>query len=330
MWNKKLFLFILLLLIQACGKPKGTIFEDNSLAQEELVKICMTGDMGKDTELQEAMAEALGRGDCDRIFFLGDLIYPKGIDSVDDPELDDKFLSYYAPLLEKDPELVIGLILGNHDHAGDPSAWLDVGKKFERIYFPNYYYMIDYGGLCVVALDTSFYYYEKKVLEATEQTVWLTRLQSRLKKCDVKVAITHHPFKGGGYAGDEDDWERAKGQLKVFLDSYVIGNFDLHVAGHVHIVADDGKDEGTRMLISGAGGELHGGGRPGYIVLTWEPSNPKKLGYYIQYFDSEVTVEGYPPQEQEAEKIEDPFHEGIPKTRVEEPWFAPIIDFFKF
>ena len=318
-------MLLLILVSYSCGKPEATVFEDKRLAEEELVKICLTGDMGKDTPHQKEIAEAMEREGCQRIFMLGDLIYPSGISSASDSELEEKFLSYYQPLIDRNPDLIIGLILGNHDHKSDPSAWLDVSKKYPGFFFPNYYYMVDYGGLCMVALDTSFYYYMDKVKEMAEQTKWMTQLQSRLKDCKVKVALTHHPLKGDYFS----DWKGAEGALKAFLETYIIGKFDVHAAGHVHVVADDGKDEGTRLLISGAGGEVSGGRRPGYIVLTWEPANPKRLGYLIREIDIDVNVFNAEMQQEPPESGYPPI---IERNYGELGWFMkllkPILDLF--
>lgn len=322
-----------LLISQSCSKPKAMVFEDNRLAQENIVKFCLVGDLGRDTPHQQAIADALEREECHRIFFLGDLVYPKGISSKNDPELENKFLKYYLPLVDKDPNLIINLILGNHDHKGDPTAWRDVAKSDERFFFPYYYYMIDYGGLCMLAMDTSFYYYTKLVAEAGEQSAWLLQLQSRLKDCDVKVALTHHPLKGDSYAGSMD-WKGATGELKLFLETSIIGKFDMHITGHVHILANDGKDEGTRLLISGAGGEVLGGGRGGYVVLRWEPQNPKRIGYSLRYVDTEVNVYGEdsesPIQQEESERIEDVESEYIiNKDNVEHFRFKEIFNKLK-
>lgn len=300
--------------LQCCSKPKATVFKDERLSQETVAKFCFLGDVGQGTEHQKAIAKALDREKCHRIFMLGDLVYPKGIGSLDDPVLDEKFRSFYDPLFYENPDLIIGLILGNHDHQGKPAAWKDLGKSDERYFFPNYYYFIDYGGLCLVALDTSMYFYKEQLPEAGEQTLWLTQLEPRLKDCDVKVALSHHPFKGGSYSGSKD-WKGATGTLKTFLDTYVIGHFDVHIAGHVHVLEDDGKDEGTRMLISGTGGENRGTGKSGYIVLSWEPGNPKRIGYRLQEVDTQVNVYSDPSIQAQHEHIED--DEAIGKIRLE-------------
>lgn len=316
----------LFLLLLACAEPKGKVYLDKSLQEEENVKFCFTGDMGKDTAHQEVLAEALRRENCNRIFFLGDLVYPKGINGIDDPHLEDTFLRYYDPLLNNDLNLHINLVLGNHDHKGDPAAWKKIGEKNDRYFFPNYWYMIDYGGLCFVALDTSFYYYLSEVGETAEQTRFIQGLQSRLKECDLKVAVTHHPFKGVGYDA-EDDWEGSSGALKVFLDTYVIGVFDIHLAGHVHIVVDDGKDEGTRMLISGAGGETRAGNPAGFIVLNWQPKNPKRIGYQIRYIDTETIIvdEGIAGARQEEEAY-DILGEFVGRGYVEESFIRRTLN----
>lgn len=323
---RNLLLLLLLPLLQNCGEPKATVFEDNRLSQEDEVKFCFLGDLGRETEMQQFMAESLQRENCNRIFFLGDLVYPKGIKSTSDTQLEDKFLKYYRPLVEADPNLYINLVLGNHDHQGDPSAWKDVAKENPGFFFPHYYYMIDYGGLCLVGLDTSFYYYPRLLSEATAQTNWLNRMQSRFKECDVKVAFTHHPFKGGGYYGSKD-WEGASGALKTFLDTYVVGTMDMLISGHVHILADDGKDEGTRLLVTGTGGENLNDSQAGYVVLTWQPSNPKRIGYALRRLDTETVMvdESTTRQEQVAE---DEVEHYVNKLWVEAPWWARFLALF--
>lgn len=319
-----LVLLLILPFIQNCSKPKATVFEDKRLSQETIVKFCFVGDLGQGTDFQKTIAKALDREKCHRIFFLGDLVYPSGINSLDDPLLQDKFLSYYDPLFYDNPDLIIGLMLGNHDHQGKPSAWINLSKSDEKYFFPYYYYFIDYGGLCVVALDTSFYFYKEQLGEAAEQTLWLTKLEPRLKDCDVKVAMSHHPFKGGDYDGSKD-WKGAEGSLKVFLDTYVIGKFDIHIAGHVHLLADDGRDEGTRMLLSGTGGENRGTGKSGFVVLNWEPSNPKRIGYRLVQVDTEVNVfSDNLIQEQQVD-----YPEEINKTHLRENSFKIIWNWFK-
>lgn len=323
-----LIISLFILLSQSCSKPRATVFKDERLSQEESVKFCLLGDVGRGTELQQKIADTLETEDCDRIFFLGDLVYPSGVTALDDPELEDRFLKYYRPLVERDPGLIISYVLGNHDHKGNPAVWKDVPNLHPGFFFPHYYYMIDYGGLCVVGLDTSFYYYADKVPEATEQATWLAQLEPRLKECDVKVALTHHPLKGDGHPGSMD-WTGASGPLKGFLETSIIGKFDMHVSGHVHILHDDGEDEGTKLLISGTGGEILGGGNPGYVILRWEPQNPKRIGYSFRQIDTEVNVYSDDlgaVQEQEADSE---YEHTINKTKVEAGLISRMINSLK-
>jgi predicted phosphodiesterase len=323
-------LFPMLFFYQACSEPKATVFEDNRLAQEEQVRVCLLGDLGRGTSHQQAMVEALEREECHRIFFLGDLVYPRGIKSLNDPELEERFLKYYLPLVEKNPHLIVNIILGNHDHKEDPAAWKDVSKLYPQFFFPHYYYLIDYGGLCFVAMDTSFYYYTKLVKEMVEQTNWLNKMQSRIKKCDVKIAVSHHPLKGGGLPGSKG-WKGASGPLKVFLKTYVIGKMDMHIAGHVHILRDEGKDEGTRLLISGTGGENLGEEKPGFVVLNWSPLNPKAVSYYFRRLDTDVNVFQDEVQSREEQEFipEDEDNEYIIEgTKLEKrSWLFRIFNF---
>jgi predicted phosphodiesterase len=330
MWIRILLLILLIPFFQNCSKPGATVFEDHRLAQEAEIKICLLGDLGMDTPHQKEIAKALDKEECHRIFFLGDLVYPDGIESINDPVLEKNFLSYYTPLLSHSPRLIINLLLGNHDHQGNASAWMDLAQQNQGYFFPYYYYMVDYGGLCMVALDTSFYFYKEKLPEAAEQTIWLTQLHSRLKDCEVKVALTHHPFKGGSHSGSKD-WNDSEGSLRAFFETYIIGKFDLLISGHVHLIADDGRDAGTKLLLSGTGGEVRGDGRAGFIVLTWAQDNPKRIGYRLKYVDTVVNVinddvTGH--EEQEASE-----EEFINKMKLDAPstfWDRIILWFSRF
>ena len=323
-----LLVAVIFLFFGGCSPAKKTIFDDKSFLELDVAKLCFVGDVGRITALQADIARALERENCHRIFFLGDLVYPKGIKSSDDPELQERFLNYYLPIMERNPELVMPLILGNHDHKGEPSAWRYVSRNYPQLFFPYYYYLIDYGGLCVMALDTSFYYYAENVAEAVEQTNWLMSIQSRLARCKVKVAITHHPMRGGDYPGSMD-WKGAPEPLKAFLDTYVVGVVDIHLSGHVHILVDDGKDEGTRLIISGTGGENLGSDRPGFVVLNWRPQEPSKIGYYLRRIDSEVVVEGL-PEEQVGKRPEDMDSEYvIDRKRVEMSFWKRFLESLK-
>jgi hypothetical protein len=141
--------------------------------------------------------------------------------------------------------------------------------------------MVDFGNLCIVAFDTNFFVEKSYAPKAVKQTAWMTNLDKKLKQCDAKIAISHHPYKGNEFPGSKD-WEGATGAMKIFFDTFIIGKMDMHIAGHVHALEEDGEDEGTTLLVSGAGGETRAdASTPGFVVVTWEPGNSKKLTYRL-------------------------------------------------
>jgi tartrate-resistant acid phosphatase type 5 len=270
--------FLFILLISSCANRRNSIIQEE--VSDEVVKLCLLGDLGHDSPIQKKVADALLQEDCSRIYFLGDLIYPDGITDANDPELEEKFLSYYRPLYKKNPDLQISLMLGNHDYAGDTEAWFKVANENKNIFFPSYYYLEKLSGICMLVLDTNLYVYGEYVLPAIKQMSWLENIENELEECDITVAMAHHPYDGSDY---KESWEGARGVMKEFLDRWVIGQVDMYIAGHLHILKDDGEKEGTRLLISGAGGEVQNKkDSPGYVVLTYNPQAPNKLLYSLR------------------------------------------------
>ena len=84
------------------------------------------------------------------------------------------------------------------------------------------------------------------------------------------------------------------------------------------------------MLISGAGGETKDGNPAGYIVLIWQPSNPKRLGYQLKFIDTETNIIDESltgaKQEQEEHTLAD---EVIQRTKVEAGFFIKLWNLVK-
>lgn len=257
-----------------------TVFHDDSFTLDDEIRFCFVGDFDLKDPSIHPVADALRDRNCDRIVFLGDLIYPKGITSRKDPEFHWKFMHLYEPILRKNPETKILLLLGNHDYQGSSSPWLELAKSDSRFFYPHKYYLIDYGGLCLTVFDSNLYYYGRFFLDAISQTVWFLNLGNKLDSCKVKVALSHHPYKGT----DQTDrkWEGAQGALKLFFKNFIVGEFDLHAAGHLHLIQDDGQEEGTHFLISGTGGGESESGAVGFLVISWNPKTPENYRYFFE------------------------------------------------
>ena len=232
---------------------------------------CFVGDAGEANPTQTIVVKALANSDCSLVWHLGD-ITQLGVQSIDDPELQESFLGPFKPFL--DTEIPIYLTLGNHDYKGDPSIYLEVAKNYPSIFHPSNFYTKRFGELCFFALDTTIfdklYYFYKR----GDQIRWLKEEVERLKgECKFSIAVAHHPLFSSG------DRDRANPQLAIFLENYVFGTFDIYITGHNHVLADEGDHKKTRQLISGTGA-LPGGSpsntksgkfnveTPGFLKLT--------------------------------------------------------------
>ena len=249
------------------------LFPLNHILPEEIEELifCFVGDAGEVNPTQAKVVKSLVNSDCSVVWHLGD-ITQLGVQSMDDPELQESFLIPFKPFLET--EIPFYLTVGNHDYKGDPAVYLEVAKNYSSIYHPSNFYTKNFGKLCFFALDTTIfdklYYFYKR----GSQIRWLEEEVEKLKdQCDFSIAVAHHPLFSSG------DRDRANPQLAIFLENYVFGTFDIYITGHNHVLADEGDHKKTLQLIS-ATGALPGGSpreiesgkfnieTPGYLRMT--------------------------------------------------------------
>jgi len=234
---KALILLLLIITVRPIVSDESSIY-------------CFVGDAGEVNPTQAMVVNALANSDCSLVWHLGD-ITQLGVQSMDDPELQESFLKPFKPFLET--EIPFYLTVGNHDYKGDPSVYLEVAKNYPSIFHPSNFYTKKFGELCFFALDTTIfdklYYFHKR----GDQIRWLKDKVEELKdKCEFSIAVAHHPLFSSG------DRDRANPQLAIFLENYVFGTFDIYITGHNHVLADEGDHKKTRQLIS-ATGALPGG-----------------------------------------------------------------------
>ena len=247
------------------------LFLSKSLLTDEENIYCFVGDAGEVNPTQSMVVNALANSDCSIVWHLGD-ITQLGVQSIDDPELQESFLIPFKPFIETN--IPFYLTVGNHDYKGDPSVYLDVAKNVPSIFHPSNFYTKKFGELCFFALDTTIfdklYYFYKR----GDQIRWLKNEVEKLKdQCNFSIVVAHHPLFSSG------DRDRANPQLAMFLENYVFGTFDIYITGHNHVLADEGDHKETRQLIS-ATGALPGGSplntklgkfnveTPGFLKLT--------------------------------------------------------------
>lgn len=267
----KYLLPVLMIVIAGCA-GKGHVYKH--ITPKENLKLCFIGDTGTGYPVQKRVADKLEEEKCHSIHFLGDIIYRNGISTSRDKQFREKFFDYYYHLSEKDFRPRLYIILGNHDHRGSVKAWQELSEKHKNIIFPNPWYLVKMNNLCLVHLDTDYYKLFWKLPMGWEQKSWLEFIaEEELKSCDMKVALTHHPYESRGL-----DHGPARGMIRNFLKDYVIGKYDYLLSGHEHILSDEGTLEGTRLLISGAGGNPDKNENPGFLVMFWNEKS-KTLTY---------------------------------------------------
>ncbi|MFN8369744.1 MAG: metallophosphoesterase [Bacteriovoracaceae bacterium] len=203
-------------------------------------RICLMGDMGTGYNEQAMVANALFKEDCDQVRMLGDIIYEAGLKDANDKQFTTKFYKPYKAFIEASNPIPLYIALGNHDYGGNPGAWFDLAKKYPAIKFPDYYYAESHDDVCFVSFDSNAWF--------DEQTKWMQKIKPELDKtCKLSFAFAHHPYLNAGEHGDAVE-------EKDFLDTNVIGKFTFYFAGHDHSLQDEGDLKGTRLIVSGAGG----------------------------------------------------------------------------
>lgn len=258
---KLTFLFILVLL-SSCAKD----YRFKKTISDEKMKLCFIGDTGTKKEVQYKVAALLATEKCHSIHFLGDIIYPHGLTSSLDPQFREKFFDLYGPIANRDHNPRLFMIMGNHDHRRSISHWVELSKKHPEIFFPNAYYLLQLNNnVCLVHLDTDYYKLLANLFTGLAQSKWLDQQRDILKDCKVKVALTHHPYNNSGKShGPSSGW------VRHFLKDNIIGKFDYLISGHEHHLSDEGIEKGTRLLISGAGGNTEKLKDGGYLVFEIE------------------------------------------------------------
>jgi len=271
-WKKDLlstpvkFLFIALCLTSCKNpllhhnSPIDVVIEENFFEQ----RTCIIGDTGTGSSDQFLVAKALAQDVCHNIIHTGDLIYPKGLKNASSEQFQSKFS---APFKENLEVSRFFLTLGNHDYRRNPKAWLDIARENEALIYPHPFYGVKFKDACLTFIDTNLNFRKG-------QELWLQdQIKDFNETCKIKIAIAHHPLISSGHHG------KAHGMVDKFLSQYILGNYDLYLAGHDHQLSIETKLSGTALAISGAGAKI----RPiknkkatyslsdlGYMVLSFE------------------------------------------------------------
>jgi tartrate-resistant acid phosphatase type 5 len=206
------------------------------------------GDSGIGTPDQFAVAARMvdvcrQRG-CDFALHTGDIFYPRGVQTVDDPQFRTQFEEPYGPL-----GIPVYLSLGNHDHYGNAAADVEYTRKSpsHAWVLPSRYYTFQAAGVRFLALDTS--------MPDDEQARWALGVlqRSRLAGERFVIAYGHHPRQSYGAHGMADAVDPT---LAHWLDRVLCWRVDVFIAGHDHDLQVLKPRCGVRQLVTGAAAQL--------------------------------------------------------------------------
>lgn len=215
------------------------------------------GDGGTGDDDQYAVADAIEQvcaaQGCDFAIYLGDVIYDSGVDSVDDPQFEDKFELPYANL-----DFPFYISVGNHDWGGDPSAQVAYTALSDKWVMPDEYYTHVEGDSTFFALDTN------SLTDGDQDQMDFFAAQVPAASTTWKFAFGHHPYISNGDHGNTG------GDLEQFVDDTLCGNIDVYFAGHDHDLQWLEPVCGVEFIQSGAAAKLRGvgGGNPTFFETS--------------------------------------------------------------
>ncbi len=257
---------MLLATLLACTAPVPSPSIAPPIGEDDAVHLLLTGDMGSDTREREQVLDGMRRRcaerPCDAILLLGDLLYPRGAESPDDPRL----ATWVAPYAAIAPTY---LAVGNHDygHGRDQKAighLLAWAAERPDIHLPSTVYRADLGDLATLAvLDTNHVFQhgdtalgpDPEGVSWSSQGAWLDGLPHDRPL----IVVGHHTFRSNGphgNAGAYEGWRHlpwvSGGALEALFTGHVAERALLYASGHDHNLQLL-PCGGTTCAVSGAG-----------------------------------------------------------------------------
>jgi predicted phosphodiesterase len=222
-----------------------------------VVRLAVVGDTGKGNPLQQRVAQGMAgwcaEHGCDAVLVAGDLIYPRGMESADDPRAETWVAEPYRDIAP------VYLTLGNHDYGHgrslEKAGWLvDWAGRAEGVHLPSHQFeagLPDGGRLFVLDTNLAFQFDEQP------QQQWLQQALPQVEGW--RVVLGHHPFRSDGPHGNAGAYEGWRGlpwlsgrALETMFDATLCPHADLYLAGHDHNLQL--LDHcGVALVVSGSG-----------------------------------------------------------------------------
>ncbi len=203
----------------------------------------MLGDTGAATPEQFAVAKLVQQkceevGACEAAFIAGDVIYEKGVKSVTDPQFQTKFEEPYQDL-----SFPFYIAYGNHDFGGCAACYIDYTSHSDKWRMPAAYYVQSFSELIsFFVIDTEHF--------GREQQTWLKAILAD-SHARYKIVVGHRPIKTFETTKVGENWYGKKE-----LQAIICNQADFYIAGHAHILEDNGDigDCTVKQLVTGGGG----------------------------------------------------------------------------
>jgi tartrate-resistant acid phosphatase type 5 len=274
--------------------PEDSSPVEDAASVEPTVRFVAFGDSGKGNDGQKEVAKAVvakcKKDGCDFIMLLGDNIYNSGVESVDDPQWQEKFEIPYADL-----DVLFRPALGNHDNGGltlgvggppidllgedggtGMEFWrgdiqVDYSAVSPKWDMPARFYDYTMGSAHFFALDSNSMMFDQHGEQAVQMVDKITKSTATWK-----IAYGHHNYISNGKHGnagnyDLPDWLNWVPGILGDLGEIISGTgvksgietivcptgIDLYIAGHDHnrqwfATGQEGCD-GPEFVVSGAG-----------------------------------------------------------------------------
>lgn len=263
------------------------------------IRFAAFGDQGEGNAAQwtvarvlESVCEAQG---CDFVLLLGDNFYGFGVESVSDPQWQDKFEEPYSGI-----DAPFYAVLGNHD-GGARRDGVDLARGDAQVAYtarsakwrmPARWYQHSAGPADFYALDTSTIFFDGGPFcpacdgYTAQQAAWLDAERAEASASRWRIAYGHHPVLSNGPHGSAGRYEGiplvpylSGAEIKRFFEGHVCGFADLYLAGHDHSrqwLQD--SCGGTHLVISGGGATRTP--LPGSLPVVWQDTDDRMTGFF--------------------------------------------------
>jgi len=298
MRKRFLFAVIVLMLFQVVScDTNGSAPDEYTILplrfiNDDSLRVLLFGDSGTGDQQQRDVAEAMAlrnkAAPYDFALMLGDNFYETGVSDSYDPQFDSKFRLMYSVQNFNFPFYVV---LGNHDHYGNPQAQYEYLDPDGRWKLPDRAYLLPVYTSNGKHID--FYFLDSEYLQdqtaGTAIALWVEKLV-RSRKSDLTILAAHRPFHSSGAHGDDP---RMNYRFASLLED---GLINIAVAGHDHdleLQERDQNQDGIKewFIVSGAAGKVRpieagpftkfSKGDYGFAELTFDAS-----GFQLDFFDA--------------------------------------------